>query len=549
MGSALLAGVSGLKAHQRMLDVAGNNLANVNTMGFKSSRVTFSELLSETLREGSQPTGATGGTNPLQIGSGAGLASVDRVMSQGGLVNTGRDLDMAIEGAGYFVLNNGQRDVYTRVGAFAVDSNNYLVDPGTGYRVQRIGYAGVAEGFQSATDSSISIPYAMTLPAKPTESITFSGNLSADVASSTTNLLSSGLLYTAGGAPVSDSTKLTDLDQITGLADGDQIGITGFNKAGAAVNSSYTVVDASADTLGDLLGAISTAYSGSTAKIVNGQLQLEDDIAGYSKTDMLLSYSGAGAFELPKYFRVLTPGSEGMQNIEVETFDSQGIGHVMSASFVKTSTANTWDLLMTSMTGEVVVLDDRRISGITFLTDGSYGGMGGATPDAQSFTVTFANDPGTPRTLTMDFGTIGENDGVTLTGGNTTVSARGQDGYASGQLNAMTVSREGTMMGLFTNGVRKEIADIKMATFQNPAGLTALGNNYMAASSNSGDPVPTTALGGGAGAVRSGSLEESNVEIAGEFVNLIQAQNGFQANARTIRVSNEILKELSSLIR
>jgi len=534
-----------------MLDVAGNNLANVNTLGFKSSRVTFSELLSETLREASQPTGATGGTNPVQIGSGAGLASVDRVMSQGGLLNTGRDLDMAIEGAGYFVLSDGARDVYTRVGAFAVDSQNYLVDPGTGYRVQRIGYEGVAEGFQSAIDSNIAIPYAMTLAAKPTGNITFSGNLSADVVAPTTNLMSSGMLYTAGGAPVSDSTKLTDLDQITGLDDGDSIGITGFNKAGTAVNTSYAIVDAAVDTLGDLLGAISTAYSGSTAKIVNGQLQLEDDVAGYSKTDMLLSYTPAagGTFELPKYFRVLTPGSEGMQNIDVEAFDSQGIGHVMSASFVKTSTANTWDLLLTSITGGVDGLNDRRISGITFLTDGSYGGMGGTPPDAQSFTVAFSNDPGTPRTIAMDFGTIGENDGVTLTGGNTTVSARGQDGYASGQLTALTASREGTLMGLFTNGIRKEIASIKLATFQNAAGLTALGNNYLAASGNSGDPVPTTGLGGGAGAVRSGSLEESNVEVAGEFVNLIQAQNGFQASARTIRVANEILRELSGLIR
>jgi flagellar hook protein FlgE len=549
MGTALMSGVSGLKAHQRMLDVAGNNLANVNTLGFKSSRVTFSELLSETLREASQPTGTTGGTNPVQIGSGAGLASVDRVMNQGGLLNTGRDLDMAVEGSGYFVLNDGQRDVYTRVGGFAVDSQNYLVDPGTGYRVQRIGYEGVAEGFQNAIDSNIRIPYAMTLAAKPTGNINYSGNLSADVVAPTSNLMTSGLLYTAGGAPVSDSTLLTDLDQVTGLTTGDVINMAGFNKAGTAVDVDYTVADAAADTLGDLLGVISASYADSTAKIVNGQIHLEDDAAGYSQADMLLSYTGAGTFELPEYFRVLTPGSEGMQNIDIEVFDSQGIGHVMSASFVKTDTANTWDLVMTSITGAVDNIDDRRIGGVTFLTDGSYGGMGGTPPDDQSFTVTFSNDPGTPRTITMDFGTIGENDGVTLTGGNTTVSARGQDGYASGQLTALSASREGTVMGLFTNGIRKEIAAIKLATFQNPAGLMALGNNYMAASGNSGDPVPTTGLSGGAGAVRSGSLEESNVEVSGEFVNLIQAQNGFQASARTIRVANEILKELTNLIR
>ena len=146
MGNALLSGVSGLRVHQRMLDVAGNNLANVNTLGFKASRITFAELLSETLQEASQPTARTGGTNPIQIGSGAGLASVDRLMMQGGLNNTGGDLDMAIEGQGFFVLNDGQRDVYTRVGAFAVDADNYPLDPGAGYRGQRMGFGGVSEG-------------------------------------------------------------------------------------------------------------------------------------------------------------------------------------------------------------------------------------------------------------------------------------------------------------------------------------------------------------------------------------------------------------------
>ncbi|MBT3199270.1 MAG: flagellar hook-basal body complex protein, partial [Phycisphaerales bacterium] len=357
-----------------------------------------------------------------------------------------------------------------------------------------------------------------------------------------------------GGAPVSDGTKLTDLDQISGLTNGDVINLAGFDKSGAAVDVDFTITDAANDTLGDLLTAITTAYggggaAGATAKIVNGQLQLEDDAAGYSKTDFLMSYTGAGSFDVPEYFRVLTPGSHGMQNIDVEVFDSQGIGHVLSASFVKTSTPNTWDMVLTSITGGVDSVDDRRISGITFLTDGSYGGMGGTPPDDQSFTMVFSNDPGTARSVSMDFGTIGETNGVTLTGGNTTVSARGQDGYASGQLAALSASREGTLMGLFTNGIRKEIAAIKLATFQNPAGLMALGNNYMAASGNSGDPVPTTGLSGGAGAVRSGSLEESNVEVSGEFVNLIQAQNGFQASARTIRVANEILKELTNLIR
>src|SRR5437763_982682 len=142
MSFALSSGVTGLQAHQQMLDVAGNNLANVNTTSFKSSRILFSELLSETIRKASQPTTNTGGTNPVQMGSGVGVSGIVRNMSQGNIVNTGNPLDMAIEGEGYFVLSDGQQNVYSRAGAFAVDSSAMLVDPSTGYRVQRIGSEG-----------------------------------------------------------------------------------------------------------------------------------------------------------------------------------------------------------------------------------------------------------------------------------------------------------------------------------------------------------------------------------------------------------------------
>ena len=191
MSDALMAGVSGLKAHQKMLDVAGNNLANVNTTAFKSSRISFVDLLSETVREASQPTGTVGGTNPQQIGSGVKVSSIDRNVGQGSLVNTGQSLDMAIEGEGFFVVNDGQEDVYTRSGNFAVDSQYYLVDSSTGFRVQRIGAEGVTEGFQAATDGGIRIPYDVALDAEPTEMVTYAGNLSADAVSPTTQTLSS----------------------------------------------------------------------------------------------------------------------------------------------------------------------------------------------------------------------------------------------------------------------------------------------------------------------------------------------------------------------
>lgn len=547
MGNALLSGVSGLEAHQKMLDVAGNNLANINTTAFKGSRVTFSELLSETLRDASQPTETVGGTNPMQVGSGVQIASVDRNMGQGGLVNTGQPLDMAIEGAGYFVLNDGQRDVYTRVGAFAVDAEYYLVDPGNGYRVQRIGSQGVEEGFQSDTSNDIRIPYDVSLGAKATDLITYTGQLRSDEIDPSTTVLGSGIQYTLGGAVAATDTLLAALDQAAGLADGDTIDITGTDRAGAAVNTSL-VITAATSTLDNLLTAISAAFSGSTAKLADGEIILTDDDDGYSQTDLLLGYTGGGSFELPKYFTVQSAGGQLSHSTSIEIFDSQGASHTLSATFVRTNTINVWDMVLTSISGDVALVD-RRVKGITFLTNGTFGGMGGIPQDDQSFKMQFGFDPTNTREVQLDFGTIGRYDGLSQSGGQSTAAASGQNGYCSGSLLNVSVTREGVLVGVFTNGVRRDVAALKLATFQNAAGLLSTGSNYFVNSSNSGNPVPTQALAGGAGAVCGGSLEGSNVEVAGEFVDLIQAQNGFQANARTIRVANEMLRELTNLIR
>ncbi len=555
MSNALMSGVTGLRAHQTMLDVAGNNLANVNTYGFRSSRVTFSELLAETIREATQPSATVGGTNPQQVGSGVSISSIDRNMGQGTLVRTGQPLDMAIEGAGYFVLNDGEKDVCTRVGNFAVDSQYYLVDPSTGYHVQRIGTEGVAEGFQSASSDDIRIPYDMALPAKATETISFTGNLSADADAPTTNLLASGIQYTVGDSAASAGSLLSDLDQASGIAAGETIGISGKDSDGTDVTDTFTIGDGAGQdglALGDLIQKISDAFTGATASLSNGEIRLTDGNAGYSQTDLYLTYNGAGTLELPNLFTYLVVGGEAVKDTNAEIFDSQGIGHVLSAVFVRTDTPDTWDMMVTGLTGSAVFddTDDRRIRGITFNADGSFDGLGGATPDDSSIKVRFGGASAAQSTISVNFGTAGQLDGLSQFGGSSTAGVSTQDGYEAGYLSGFSVSREGTLVGMFTNGTRCDIAALKLATFQNPAGLESLGGSYFAPSGNSGDPVPTRALTpGGAGAVNGGSLEQSNVEIAQEFVNLIQAQNGFQANARTIKVANDVLRELSNLIR
>jgi len=563
MSFALSAGVTGLQAHQKMLDIAGNNLANVNTTAFKASRITFSELLSETIKKASQPTSTVGGTNPQQMGSGVGVSGISPNMSQGNIVNTGNPLDLAIEGEGYFVLSDGQQNIYTRAGVFAVDANSSLVDPATGYTVQRIGSVGESDGFQIPGDSNVHIPYDAAMPAKATTEIVVAGNLSADATLSggpQTQTIASCISYTIGGATASTSTEIDQLDQFSGgsgpggelgAAESGTINISGFHPDGTAFSSGLTFDVNQTTTLGDFIDHLNNnVLNGATASLVNGQIKITDNTSGYSRTDMALSYSGDGSLTTPGYFEISSVGGEEVKNINITIYDSQGGKHVLTGAFVRTDTPNTWDMVLTSVTGDIynITMADRRIEDITFDSgDGSYAGLGGS--DTTEFEITFAHDIATPQTIHMDLGTVGKLDGLTQFKGSSTAVAREQDGYAAGRLSTVSVNNEGIVIGAFSNGMKKDIAILQIALFQNAAGLENIGGGYFIPSANSGEAVATQSMTGGAGSIHSGALEKSNSDVATEFVNMIQAQNGFQANARTIRVANDILRELTSLIR
>ncbi|MHC4455535.1 MAG: flagellar hook protein FlgE [Planctomycetota bacterium] len=560
MSFALSAGVTGLQAHQKMLDVAGNNLANVNTTAFKASRITFAELLSETIKKASQPTTTIGGTNPQQMGSGVGIGGITPNMAQGNLVNTGNPLDLAMEGEGYFVLNSDEGDVYTRSGAFAVDADSTLVDPTTGYRVQRIGSVGESDGFQVSGDSDIHVPYDVSMAANATSQVVVSGNLSADAAFDTTrtNVITSNISYTSSGTAATGTTLIDDLDQTTsGTYTSATIEVTdGYEHDGTPlVDGTPLSVDATT-TMQDLIDHINTVLgaTNATASLVNGQIRVTDVDSGYSLSDVELTFANSGTADvtMPSYFEISTVGGEEVKTINITVYDSLGGKHALSGAFVRTDTANTWDMLMTSITGDIynIDLDDRRIRSIEFdETDGSYKGLNATVGDTATFGVTFAHDIATEQTMTMDMGTIGQFDGLTQFAGNSTAVAREQDGYEAGRLSTVSVDQEGTVIGVFSNGIKKDIATVQVALFQNPAALESVGGGYFTPSANSGSAIATQGMTGGAGSIHGGALEKSNADVAIEFVNMIQAQNGFQANARTIRVANDILRELSNLIR
>jgi flagellar hook protein FlgE len=557
MSFALSSGVTGLQAHQQMLDVAGNNLANVNTTAFKSSRILFSELLSETIRKASQPTTTTGGTNPVQMGSGVGVAGIAPNMAQGNIVDTGNPLDLAIEGEGYFVLNDGQQDVYTRAGAFAVDQDNYLVDPATGYRVQRIGQVGEDSGFQDNT-SNMLVPYNVAMAAQATRQVTVAGNLSGDATTETpqTNVLTSNIGYTTGsGTAATGTAKISDLDQYTdGTFNSATITVTGKDHDGNTLTDTTPLSVTADTTLDDIIDHINSVLGSSgTAALVNGKIRITDAVSGYSLSDVQLAFANSGDadLEMPTYFEITTVGGDEVKNVNITVYDAQGGKHVLSAAFVRTDTTNTWDMVLTSITGNIVQLDadDRRIEGIQFsATDGSFIGLADPS-ETTEFQIAFANDPANPQSINISMGTAGQLDGLTQFAGNSTAVARDQDGYSAGRLSTVSVNKEGILIGAFSNGIKKEIGTLQIALFQNPSGLENIGGNYFIPSANSGAAMATQAQTGGSGTVHGGALEKSNADVATEFINLIQAQNGFQANARTITVANQILQELATLIR
>ena len=187
MMRTLYAGVAGLKNHQVRMDVIGNNIANVNTNGFKYERATFQDMISQTLQGAAEPRENVGGVNPKQVGLGMVMASIDKVMTQGALQNTGKGTDIAISGEGFFILQDGDKKFYTRSGNFDVDKSGNLVNPANGQKVQ--GWNGVRDAngnnvVKVAGDTdNIVVPLYSKAPAKETSFVQFKSNLNSSVLS------------------------------------------------------------------------------------------------------------------------------------------------------------------------------------------------------------------------------------------------------------------------------------------------------------------------------------------------------------------------------
>jgi len=258
MMRSLYSGISGMKNHQTKMDVVGNNIANVNTVGFKAGRATFEDSLSQQIAGATRPGGlgeGVGGTNPIQIGLGAGMASVDTLQSQGNLQTTGQTTDLAIEGSAFFVVGDGKNSFYTRDGAFSLDAKGQLVMPANGYVLQGLNANDEGKFSETAVVSNISIPFSTQAPAKATTTVEFGRNLDADSIAMGTVSASKRFLTQAAGTE-NFAGLYGNTGKSLGLQVGDDLKFSGTDSSGAAQQSTYTVT--ATTTMADILGAMQT---------------------------------------------------------------------------------------------------------------------------------------------------------------------------------------------------------------------------------------------------------------------------------------------------
>ncbi|OOP56971.1 MAG: hypothetical protein AYP45_06000 [Candidatus Brocadia carolinensis] len=526
LSSALYSGISGIRAHQSMLDIIGNNLANINTYGYKSSRLLFSDMLSQTIA-----TGSNG--NAMQVGKGVKLANISSDFSTGSMDATGSVFDLGIEGEGFFVVNGGNSNFFTRVGAFELDENNVLIDKSSSYKVM------------DTNGNEIIIPIDSTVSGQASSKVTVKGNLDNAQTSNKAEVLFMAASLTESAVAAIATTALNDLDSnSTDYSDGNTIRINGTKSDGSAIPTTTFTYGASNDgtTVGDLISIINTAFSGdATASLdASGKIVLKSDTAGSDELTLVLSDGSSSGSGVTTWDNHAFKGSTVERTATI--YDSQGGSHLVQLRFTK-QMDNLWDLnaSMNSSDG-TFASSDNKITGITFNDDGTFSTSGDTTLQF------IFNGISSTQSVAFNLGTSGKNDGITQNRGTSSVVANA-DGYAYGRFSGAAIDPDGVVKIVYTNGIAQDLATLRVALFNNNNGLGKVGDNLYEQSTTSGEPMYVTANSGRSGKIRSGFLESSNVDMAVELTSLITAQRGFQLNTKVITTADEILAEIVNLKR
>lgn len=557
--SAMFTGLSGINAAQFRLDTIGDNIANINTTGFKGTRSLFETQFARTLNSGTGPGALSGGTNPSQLGLGATLGAVQRLFSPGSIQATGFPTDLAIEGNGFFVLRTALNEqVYTRDGAFTLSANNRLVSQ-TGYFVQ--GYA-VNDQFQIIPGAlrDLTIPVGTLTSAQATRNAQLSGSLNSNgnVGTAGTILQSQALVIDGAGTQLtSTATLLTDLRNQTAPATtllnvGDTISINGIQRGGADIGKETFTVTATSTVadfltfLDDNLGLDSSVGLPGNAGtgIVNGELQIRGNVGTANAITInpgTLVSSNAGAVNPFLFAEMQKADGESIRTTFI-AYDSLGTPMNIDITAVlesKGTGSNTWRFYVSSPDDA----DTDIVLGNGTITFDSNGRFLSSTGTGLSLDRT-GTGAATPMALNLDFSGVS---GLTVR--DSALVMDNQDGFATGTLIDFSIGSDGLINGTFSNGQSRTLGQIAMATFANDSGLVQRANSIFFAGPNSGTAQITAPLQLGAGRVLSGALELSNVDLSQEFVGLISAQTAFSASSRVISTSQQLLQELLLLGR
>ncbi|MEO0650121.1 MAG: flagellar hook-basal body complex protein [Planctomycetota bacterium] len=344
------------------------------------------------------------------------------------------------------------------------------------------------------------------------------------------------------------ATAASDLNLLTintvDYAIGDVIEVSGTDAAGQPIAASFQY-GTDGTTLGELQAFLDSQFTDASVTLdeTTGQLRLEADQVGESELSLVLT-DGSGQDGISLWattsFAVTTNGA-GPDTVttSMEVFDSAGISHILSFSTERQSDGSwTINTSMPDSSGTVV---NGVVTNVQFNENGSL-----LTPPSADIEVQFAGQ--SPTTIRLDLGSVGGFGGITQFGDDTSMVAANQDGFGAGELANLSVSADGSVQGFYTNGESLELGAFGISTFANPEGLEETGDNYWGESTNSGQRLIGAGQINGAGEIVGGALEQSNVDTAEEFVRLIQAQRGFQANARIISVQDELLEEVVNVI-
>ena len=468
MMRSLFSGVAGLKTHQTKMDVIGNNIANVNTVAYKSQNVTFQELMYQTTQSASAANAETGrgGINAKQIGLGVQTGAINaNISTSGASQTTGNPFDVQIKGDSFFVVSDGSNNYFTRAGAFYVDGMGNLAMTSNGYTVM---------GWQED-------------PTKPGTII--KDTVSALKIMSPENMVSSPEQTTqayVSGVIDKNSTQLsTDDGMIVNIGIYDSLGYSYVAK----------------------FGVKSTATEGQYTFTPIDLIDSEGYSVWHDKSE------GSGKYAKTGYD---APGGPKERN--------PGVTYP-----VKIDPTTAFTLQYDPKTGKYQGNDETNPYKFTI-------------PNIQAFT----------NEITVKFGTstMYDNKGTSTVKGNAGDYDGNYAGRKVGEMSGVAIAQDGKITATYDNGTSKLLGQIAVANFANPSGLEKIGDNLYQSTPNSGafDGIGEDVTAG-SGALSTGVLEMSNVDLSAEFTDMITTQRGFQANSRIITVSDSMLEELTNLKR